>query len=214
MAAHGTACAECLDVFHGSAPKLSTGIVVVDTSPAAAFTLGGYRPAEEATYVLCRMPNERRSEFANRVLRRVHRIVGQRSLASLWYVAGARGFDAAGAQRLLQALVPFLDEGGSLTVAGPRSQSATVLGWVDALLRQRADGIDVHARFYPDAAELERRPSAVRGVELLPPGPRPALEAWAGQRALGNRHARVRPADLALRSARARRVDEAWAPSR
>jgi hypothetical protein len=204
--------AECLDVFHGSAPKLSTGIVIVDASPAAALTLGDYRPAEEATYVLCRTRGERSSEFASRVLRRVQRIVAQRSLASVWYVVGARGFDAAGAQRLLQALVPVLDGAGSLTVAGPRSQSRTLLGWVDSLLRQRADGIDVRARFHPDAAELAPRPLAAPGAEPALAGPSAALEGWAAERAhLGHVHARRAPAELAQRSLRARRLDEAWA---
>lgn len=208
------ACAHCLGVFHGSAPKLSTGIFVVDTSsPAAGLALGGYRPTEEATYVLCRTPSERRSEFADRVLRRVHRIVAQRSLGSLWYVVGSGGFD--GAQLLLQALVPLLDDGGSLTVAGPRSQSASILRSIEALLRQRAGSIDVRARFHPDAAGLEQRLFGERGIERPLAGPRTIREAWPGERVrIPNLHAHVRTTDGAFRALRSRRSDEASVLSR
>lgn len=126
---------------------------IVDSSPAAAIALGAHRPSEESTYVLCRAASERNADFAARVLKRARQIRLHQCIESLWYVIGARTFDASSSVGLLEDLLPLLERGSRITLATPRSIGGAVLGWVDSLLGQRGDDVNMGIRFYPDISD-------------------------------------------------------------
>jgi hypothetical protein len=143
-------------VFRCSTDKPRTEVFVVDSSPAAALALGAYRPSEESTYVLCRAAAERGPDFSQRVLKRARQIQAKRSIDSLWYVIGSKPIEPPGSIRLLEDLLPLLERGSSITLATPRSFGTVVFGWVDSLLGQRGDDVNMGVRFYPDISELRR----------------------------------------------------------
>ena len=151
-------------VFRCNIDKPRTEVFVVDSSPAAALALAAHRPSEESTYVLCRAAIERGPEFSQRVLKRARQIRVRRSIDSLWYVLGSQLLEPSGSIRLLEALLPLLERGSRITLATPRSCGSLVFGWVDSLLGQRGDDVNMGIRFYPDISELRRgvAPSAQR----------------------------------------------------
>ena len=142
-------------MFRTSA-KPATEVFIVDSSPAAAIALGAHRPSEESTYVLCRAESEHNAVFAARVLKRARQIRLHQCIGSLWYVIGARTFDASSSGRLLHELLPLLERGSRITLATPRSIGSAVFGWVDALLGLRGDDVNMGVRFYPDSSDLRR----------------------------------------------------------
>ena len=129
---------------------------IVDSSPAAAIALGAHRPSGESTYVLCRAASEHTADFAARVLKRARQIRLHQSIESLWYVIGARTFDPSSSSRLLEELLPMLERGSRITLATPRSIGGAVFGWVDSLIGQRGDDLNMGVRFYPDSSDLRR----------------------------------------------------------
>jgi hypothetical protein len=143
-------------VFPSSSDKPRTEVFVVDSSPAAALALGTHRPSEESTYVLCRAALERGPDFAQRVLKRTRQIQLKWSIDSLWYVLGSKSIEPAGSIRLLEELLPLLERGSRITLATPRSFGTVVFSWVDALIGQRGDDVNMGVRFYPDIADLRR----------------------------------------------------------
>jgi hypothetical protein len=145
-------------VFRNTSAKPGTEVFIVDSSPAAAIALGAHRPSEESTYVLCRAASERNADFAARVLKRVRQIRSHQCVESLWYVIGARTFDASSSTRLLEELLPLLERGARITLATPRSIGGVVFGWMDSLLGQRSDDVNMGVRFYPDGSDLRRGP--------------------------------------------------------
>jgi hypothetical protein len=104
--------------------------------------------------VLCRAAIERGPEFSQRVLKRARQIRVRRSIDSLWYVLGSQLLEPSGSIRLLEALLPLLERGSRITLATPRSCGSLVFGWVDSLLGQRGDDVNMGIRFYPDISEL------------------------------------------------------------
>src|SRR4051812_35693267 len=107
-------------VFRNTSAKPGTEVFIVDSPSAAALALGAHRPSEESTYVLCRADNEKTTDFAVRVLKRARQIRIHQCIESLWYVIGARTFDASSSARLLQELLPMLERGSRITLATPR----------------------------------------------------------------------------------------------
>lgn len=140
-------------MFRNTSAKPGTEVFIVDSSPAAAIALGAHRPSEESTYVLCRAASERNTDFAARVLKRARQIRLHQCIESLWYVVGARTFEASTSARLLEELLPLLERGSRITLATPRSIGGVVLGWVDSLLGQRGDDVNMGVRFYPDISD-------------------------------------------------------------
>src|SRR4051812_37522316 len=134
-------------VFRNNIDKPRTEVFVVDSSPAAALALAAHRPREESTYVLCRNAMERAPEFSQRVLKRARQIRMRSSIDSLWYVLGSQPLEPFGSIRLLEALLPLLERGSRLTLATPRSCGSVVFGWVDSLLGQRGDDVNMGVRF-------------------------------------------------------------------
>ena len=161
---NGTGCALCAGVFRNTSAKPGTEVFIVDSSPAAAIALGAHRPSEESTYVLCRAASECNADFAARVLKRARQIRAHQCIESLWYVIGARSFDASSSSRLLEELLPLLERGSRITLATPRSIGGAVFGWVDSLLGKRGDDVNMGVRFYPDISDL-RRTTLLNAVE-------------------------------------------------
>jgi hypothetical protein len=149
-------------VFCSKTDRPRTELFVVDSSPAAALALGAHRSNEESTYVLCRAAVEPGPAFNERVLKRARQIQARWSIDSLWYVIGSKPVEPPGSIRLLQELLPLLERGSSVTLATPRSFGPVVFGWVDSLLSQRGDDVNMGVRFYPDITALRR--SAVSSV--------------------------------------------------
>jgi hypothetical protein len=140
-------------VVHGPALKLSTELFIVDASPTAALALRAHRPTEEATYVLCRAASELGAEFARRVLRRACQIRKYRSIECLWFVVGSARLEPLGSRLLLVSLLPLVEAGGSVMVAGPQSQSGALLTWLDELRAHPPAAIHLQAKLFPDASE-------------------------------------------------------------
>lgn len=94
-------------------------VFIVDAHGAAGRALLTHRPSAESTHVLCRQANEGESEFRDRVLARTRRIQACRRIRALWYVIGGEENDPTDRFPLLDALMPMLEAGSSLTVVRP-----------------------------------------------------------------------------------------------
>lgn len=132
---------------------------MVDTPRAANVALGVVRADAESTHVLCRHDDESTPDFTRRVLRRIQRIQRSRRVRALWYVVGSEAASGRCSVPLLQALLPLLESGSSLTVVGPGSHQSAVFEWIDSIIQRRAN-VTVRAQLYADSAELPLRAPA------------------------------------------------------
>jgi hypothetical protein len=133
-------------------------VLVVDTPRAFGTTLGAPSADAECTHVLCRHMDETTREFSTRVLRRIQRIQQTRRVRTLCYVIGAES-GTARPGRVLAALLPLLDEGSSLTVAGPRSHQSAVFACIDSAMQRGRDDLTLRAELYADPEQALPRSS-------------------------------------------------------
>lgn len=154
-------------------PSHSVEVFIVDTPRAANVALGVPPADAESTHVLCRHADESTPDFTCRVLRRIERIQRTRRVRSLWYVVGVEAVRRRPPVPPLQALLPLLEGGSSLTIVGPGSHQSTVFEWIDSLVQRRTN-VDVRAQFYTDGAETRALVDPLRTTHVRTTGQRPA----------------------------------------
>jgi hypothetical protein len=96
----------------------TTEIIVIDSSRAAAWALGGYRPRHERAHLFCRSPDEEAPAFGSRVLKRLSSIRHGAEVLGLTLVLGADPTFSPHVPELNHELASSVSPTGFITLLG------------------------------------------------------------------------------------------------